>query len=819
MGEIDTPEQSASDEQGPAVTGNARAFSEFPDAFVELDSDGRITAWNLQAETTFGWSNAEAGGHTFSQLVVSGTHCEAYDQALRDFFDSEAKAPRNWRMEIVGLDREAREIPIELTFFPARSGEAIRLGVFARDIRHRKQLEQKAEERLHALIDQLGEEYFETDLRGNYTFVNTRMNEYYDIRPGSELAGKNFQAFFSPEEIQMFREGFRRVYATGERLRQEFPITFRGQHAYVEQTVSLKRDSDGKPVGFIVLSRDCTERKLAQTELAKAKEAAEAANKAKSQFLANMSHEIRTPLNGVVGTLDLARNTDLTVEQRELLEMADASANCLLSVINDIMDFSKIEAGMLEFDCLEFEIRESVAETLRAVAIGAHEKGLELAYDVAPEVPSFLVGDPGRLRQVLINLVGNAIKFTEQGEVSLRIERSDAMTGSGRIQVKFSVSDTGIGIEKEKQRLIFDAFSQADASTTRRYGGTGLGLTISSRLVKLMGGEISVESELGRGSSFHFSCEFAEGTSTGGSSSLAMKEALRGVRVLVVDDNTTNRYILETLLTSWGMLVATADSGKKALEIMLLAALSGAPFRFGLIDYQMPEMDGFQLVEQIRSIPAISSASIMMLTSDDYNSSAARCHEMGIARHLMKPIKQSELVSAMCGLLQPFLKPGDVGSVGSVGSVAAAKLAVKFEDEPRSLPGLKILLAEDNLVNQRLATRLLEKLGHSVVVACNGRVALAKLDEHAFDLALLDIQMPEMDGFETTAAIRERERNGMAHLPVIALTAHAMAGDRQLCLDAGMDDYIPKPIDSRRLKQTIERAVPRISVVSADGSA
>jgi two-component system sensor histidine kinase/response regulator len=811
MGTFDRPDQGATEEQRLAIDG--ASFSDFSDAFVELDGNGRITAWNLQAETTFGWPKTEAVGQTFSQLVVSASHRDAHDRALRDFFDPETKAPRNWRMEIVGLDREAREISVELTFFPIRCGDAMRMGIFARDIRHRKQLELKAEERLHALIDQLGEEYFETDLRGNYTFVNTRMSEYYDIRPGSELTGKNFQAFFTPEEIQMFREGFRKVYATGERLRQEFPITFRGQHAYVEQTVSLKRDSDGKPVGFIVLSRNCTERKLAQTELAKAKEVAEAANKAKSQFLANMSHEIRTPLNGVVGTLELARNTNLTREQRELLEMADASANCLLSVINDIMDFSKIEAGMLEFDCLEFEIRETVAEALRAIAIGAHEKGLELAYDVAPEVPGVLLGDPGRLRQVLINLLGNAIKFTERGEVLLRIERAGEKTGSGRTQLKFSVSDTGIGIEKEKQRLIFEAFSQADASTTRRYGGTGLGLTISSRLVKLMGGEISVESEPGRGSSFRFTSEFVEGTGTGRSSNAATREALRSVRVLVVDDNATNRHILETLLTSWGMRVVTADSGKRALEIMHRAAASGAPFRFGLIDHQMPEMDGFQLVEQIRNIPAISSASIMMLTSDDYNSSAARCQEMGMARHLMKPIKQSELISAMGGLLQPF------------GNVVAAKLAAKFDDEPEGMARLKILLAEDNLVNQKLATRLLEKLGHSVVVAANGREALAKLEEHCFDLALLDIQMPEMDGFETTAAIREKERNGMPHLPVIALTAHAMTGDRQLCLEAGMDDYIPKPIDSGRLKQTIERAVTRArsepisSAVTADRSA
>jgi PAS domain S-box-containing protein len=679
---------------------------------------------------------------------------------------------------------------VELSFFETQGDEGRRLGIFIRDIRQRKELEAEAEQRLHALINQMGEEYFETDLRGNYTFANVRLGDYYHVRSGDELTGKNFKQFFTPEDIKILRDGFHQVYVTGERLRQEFSIVLHGRRIHVEHTVTLKRDSQGNPIGFMVLSRDCTERKLAEMELAKAKEAAEAASRAKSEFLANMSHEIRTPLNGVVGMLELARDTELTAEQKELLEMAEASATTLLSVINDILDFSKIEAGKLEFDQVEFELRETMADALRSVAIRAHQKGLELAYDVAPEVPRFLLGDPARLKQVLINLVGNAIKFTQQGEVVLLIERSDEPAEHGRVRLKFSVSDTGIGIPEEKQRLIFEAFSQADASTTRRYGGTGLGLTICSRLVKLMGGEIGVQSEPGRGSTFHFTADLAVGTGAAMREAPVRKEKLRGLPVLIVDDNATNRHILEAMLTAWEMLPQTASSASAALELMNRAAASGAPFRLVLTDCHMPGGDGFELVERIRTTPSLAAASIMMLTSDGYHSSARRCREMGITKHLIKPIKQSELLAALCGLLQP-----DVAVTKTPASSGAS--------DQQHATALKVLLAEDNLVNQRLAVRMIEKLGHTVTVAGNGLEALARLNEQSFDLLLMDVQMPEMDGFAVTAVIRTQERGGDAHLPIIALTAHAMSGDRQTCLNAGMDAYIPKPIGYEQLKRAI----------------
>jgi PAS domain S-box-containing protein len=785
------PEPSGVIEQPWTIQGDS--LDSFPDAFIELDQDGQISGWNSRAQFTFGWPRAEAIGRKFCELIVSPSHQDACEKAIQSFFEPKAESPISPRMEIDGHHRDGHKIPIELSLLLTRRGETSCLGIFARDITWNKQVEEEADKRLHGLIDQLGEEYFETDLRGNYIFANLRVNDYYHVQSGAELTGKNFRAFFSPEDIKTLKDLFHEVYLTGERKRQEFSVVLNGRLIYVEHTVSLKRDSRGNPVGFIVLSRDCTDRKLAQIQLAKATEAAQAASRAKSEFLANMSHEIRTPLNGVLGTLELARDTNLTSEQRELLAMTEASANALLTVINDILDFSKIEAGKLTFECIEFDLRETVGEALRSLAISAHQKGLELAYEVAPEVPRFLLGDPARLKQVLFNLIGNAIKFTNRGEVVLRVERMNTEFGGDQAQVRFAVSDTGIGIESEKQKLIFDAFSQADSSTTRRYGGTGLGLAISSRLVKLMGSEIQVQSESGQGSTFYFNARFDIGAGAH-ASEVAAEEPIRGLRALIVDDNATNRRILEKLLASWGMLPITADSGKVALEIMMNASASGAPFDVVLTDCHMPEMDGFELVDQIRQITALSTISIMMLTSDDYHSSAPRCREMGITKYLIKPIKQSELLSGLRGLkaLMPLEEPSS---------------AKPRHDEWIGTPGLEILLAEDNIVNQRLAARMLEKLGHRVMIAANGREALAKIDAHPFDLVLMDVQMPEMDGLAAGAAIREKERGGRTHLPIIALTAHAMSGDRQLCLDAGMDDYLPKPIDSKQLKQVISRVM------------
>ena len=736
---------------------------------------------------------------------------------------------------------DGRTTWVASTKLPLRGRDGRIVGTFgiSRDVTVERLAEEalrESERRMRLIIDTAYDAFVAMDAEGRIVDWNPQAEVAFGWSR-DEALGRTLADTIIPHRYRAaHNEGLRHFLATGHGpvLNRRIEITAlhrNGREFPVELTISPIRLGD--TYLFSAFVHDITNRKQVELALREAKEAAESASRAKSDFLANMSHEIRTPMNAIIGMSELLLDTSLSSEQQEYMRMVHQSAESLLAVIDDILDFSKIEAGRLDLDREVFELRESLGDTMKTLAVRAHNKHLELACHVALDVPERLEGDIGRLRQIVVNLVGNAIKFTDQGEVVLdvsmardgdtssapnqpsapnqsaedgalgEVDRSAADGASAAsgdasgspasaapstaggdekgqsVLLHFSVRDTGIGIAPEKLAMIFDAFSQADTSTTRRFGGTGLGLAISSRLVELMGGRIWVESAAGQGSNFHFTAELAVAPDGAAAHAIIEPQAVRDTRVLVVDDSATNARILEEMLRNWGMRPVAVLSARDALTSLRREAAADEPYHLVLSDVNMPEMDGFSLAEAIKTDRNLDSTVIMMLTSGTRPGDFDRCKELGVAAHLIKPIKQSELFDAIIAALG-----ADQAIVES-----DADDAPTIRYTPRH-----ILLAEDSVVNQKLAVGLLARHKHDVTVVNNGREAIDALGRQSFDLVLMDVQMPELDGLEATSLIRQEEKQTGGRIPIIAMTAHAMAGDRERCLEAGMDDYIAKPV-------------------------
>jgi PAS domain S-box-containing protein len=761
------------------------------EAIVGRDLDGTVVTWNPAAEQLYGYSADEVIGRDLSMTLPPG-----HEDEIGQLFERILRGERVERFETVRMCKDGRRIDVSLTISPINNaaGHVVGASTIARDVTERKRADEVMRRQAAALreqadlLDLTHDSIMMLDIDGTIRFWNKGAERTYGWTSDEAMgrrAGDLLVTEFPSGRDQVMADLLRRHHWEGELTHTAKD----GRRLVAFSRWSLRLDEDGSPDAILEINNDVTKRKEAEQALAAAKQDAEAASEAKSEFLANMSHEIRTPMNGVIGMTSLLLDTGLSDEQREYAETVRTSAEALLTVINDILDFSKVEAGKMDLEVIDFNLRKVVEEAVDLLAERSHDKDLELATVIHPDVPTAVCGDPGRLRQVLVNLVSNAVKFTDSGEVVVRTQLVEDQADG--VVVRFRVSDTGIGIAPEHQAGLFASFSQADASTTRRYGGTGLGLAICKRLVDLMGGDMGVESEPGRGSTFWFTARL-------GRASGELVEVDRGTRTLnghstlVVDDNATNRTILEQMVRSWGVRVSSADGGVTALALLREAAKRGDPYSFVLLDYHMPDANGLEVARAIARDPAIGDVHILLLSSSADRVQVRHEPDVRIAAHLTKPVRQSQLWDSLAMVMDKA-------------SPAAAAPAPRA---PEPAPGAShLLLAEDNPVNQKVAVRMLEKMGCTVDVAGTGGEAVTSVAGGSYAAVLMDCQMPEMDGFEATAEIRRLE-GGTRHTPIIALTASAMVGDREHCLAAGMDDYLSKPLRDTDLAAALSRWLP-----------
>ncbi|HEX8180227.1 MAG TPA: response regulator [Pyrinomonadaceae bacterium] len=661
-----------------------------------------------------------------------------------------------------------------------------------------EQVQHESDNLLHAIIEGTTDAVYVKDLDGRYLMIN-RAGARLLGREVADVIGKKDSELFSPEAARLIIAADRRVIASGRTQTFEEVGTAGGQTRTYLSTKGPYRDTQENVIGLIGISRDIRDRKLIEEELAESRDAALEASRLKSEFLANMSHEIRTPMNGIVGMTGLLLNTKLTRQQREFATDIQTSADALLTILNDILDFSKIEAGKLKLEEVDFDLHALVESVAEFAGRQARAKGIEMASLIYGDVPAHLRGDPGRLRQVLINLLSNAVKFTEAGEVVLRVTKSGEK--DGHAVLRFTVTDTGIGIDEACQRRLFRPFTQADGSAARRYGGTGLGLAISKQIVEYMHGEMGVESTPRQGSTFWFTARLAKQPGAGAQAPGAV-QTLRGVRLLIVDDNETNRKILQYQTEAWGMSNESAASGAEALAMLRHSAAAGEPFDLAVLDMQMPGMDGLTLARMIKSDPDLAATRLVMISSTDDPDDVERLKEVGVVACLTKPVRQSQLFNHLLSAIAGEAVTQEVQTHGAAGGSPAPDVRPPRYAAPRK--GGRILVAEDHLVNQKVLLHQLSELGYEADAVANGWQVLDALHKNSYDLVLMDCQMPGLDGYETTAEIRRREGD-MHHTPVVAVTAHAFESDRQKCLATGMDDYIAKPVNPQTLKTIIER--------------